>query len=82
MELIKVDPFPLGLGIWVVLGLWEMGLWGPDWWFAGGQGLGMPGRAVLSGWAPGPEKLFLAAETFVLVHMWRRTFPQRSALKY
>ena len=35
----------------------------------------MEGR-VMSGWAPGLEQLFLAAETFVLVHMWWRTSPR------
>lgn len=36
---------------------------------------------VMSGWAPSLEQLFLA-EAFVLVHMWWRSVPQRSALKY
>lgn len=41
-----------------------------------GEEGGRMGGRLLSGWATGPEELFLAAETFVLVHMWQRPFPR------
>ena len=77
-----MDPSSLGLGVWVAVGasqpgLWEVGLQGSRLVVCWGSGTGgcMGGRLV-SGWAPGVEQLFLAAETFVLVHMWWRTSPR------